>query len=127
MVKLFQPLYMASCLYLTAASTRGVDFAVQQCNSTKLAAFTIIAVFPFWIRFVQCLRRYYFNRNSVQLWLALKYMLTYLTTIIGALSFLFLFQTKLMFAASTQNFLAPANDWGVYRIAWLVLLVVATT
>jgi len=72
---------------------------------------TCVIVVPFWIRFLQCLRRYYFTRNNVHLAGAVKYMLTFLTTII----------------ASTQGFLAPSDEWGAYRTAWLLLLIAATT
>jgi hypothetical protein len=69
-----------------------------------------LACLPFWFRFLQCLRRYYDMRMYRDLLNAGKYMLS-----IGLVIF-----------ATLHSALEPQDDWGPFRVIWIINAVAAT-
>lgn len=51
-VKLFQSLFMSCCFYVVAIGT-GFDGSTNACTNVQHTAFVIIAILPYWIRFLQ--------------------------------------------------------------------------
>lgn len=88
-----------------------VDFARGQdmCSTTHLPLMRpFFAAFPFWLRLMQCLRRYYDNRNRRDLINAAKYFSSLLVILFAALHTFF-----------------EDDTWGPFRVVWCICAAIA--
>jgi len=100
---LYSACYYFSGDWLSNESARCTDIAGQW------AALTV--GLPLWIRFWQCLRRYYTTKHRENLFNALKYLLSFVAHVFGALH---------------ANFQWYENKWEGARVAWFCIAIIST-
>jgi hypothetical protein len=71
MTKFFQDISFSSCFFY---SKHWLNSEVPICPSTNTVN-NIIVFFPFYFRFMQCLRRFYENKQNINLLNALKFFM----------------------------------------------------
>lgn len=94
------------------------------CNFSRLGTILILA-FPYYIRFMQCLKRYYVTRLAFpNLFNAAKYCISIATIIISNLGFddypslLPAFYVVGFSSYLYNNYWDNYNDWGLFRESW---------
>jgi len=106
--RMFSDFQYTMCFYFTKDFLRH-DF--EYCTNNVAVAFPVVSVFPLWVRFWQCMRRFYYTMDLEHAGNAGKYLCSLVTHVFGALH---------------PAFANYSPEWSFGRGLWFVSFLIAT-